>query len=894
MRTHVRCFLATAALLLAAAVPATAQEGVITGRVTNSETGRPLEAVQVSLIGSLGTDRVGGLTGADGVYRLRAPSGTYAVVAEYVGYASRRIDGVGIRAGETRTQDIQLDTRAFELNPIVITSGRREEKALESPSTIVTIGAERITEVAALSPIEHVKALPGVDVSQTGLTSSNVVTRGFNNVFSGSLLVITDNRYAHVPSLRFNAYNMIATTQSDVDRMEVLLGPAAALYGPNAANGVLHIITKSPIDHPGTTASLAAGERSVLHGQFRTAHRISERAGIKASAQYFRGNEWEYRDSVEVQAARQNPTDALIGNRDFDAERFGGELRFDWRPSADTELVINAGANTLGSSIELTGVGAGQASDWLYSYAQARVSKGRLFAQAFANVSDAGDTYLLRTGQPIIDKSQMFVAQVQHGLELGERQDFIYGIDFSRTIPKTEGTITGRNEDDDEIQEIGAYLHSKTALTDKLDLVAAVRVDDHNRLEDVNVSPRAALVFQPQENQSFRLSYNRAFSTPTTNNLFLDLRAARIPINAQVGYDIRTLGVFASGFTFEDTCQGGLQGHCMYSPFAPGQQLPANGLPLWNGLVQALVPAQLQAFLLNPGSQPGDPDIGSRFLRFNQESAALGQPFIPDEGPDAIAPITSTIHNTIEAGYQGILGGKLLLAGDVYTQRIRDFVGPLRVETPNVFYTPESVQAFVTKRLGPLIQAGAVTPAQAEAIIKGFASVPLGTVAPDQVDSSDLILTYRNFGDVDFWGADLSFQLLATEKVSFTGTYSHVSEDCFELEDVNGTCANATDVALNAPKNKGSLGARWDDKLLGLAVEGRARWTAGFPMNSGVYIGELDGFTVFDANVAYRLRTVPGATVSLTATNLFDAEHQQFIGAPAIGRLLLLRLSYTF
>src|SRR5690606_34235647 len=141
-----------------------------------------------------------------------------------------------------------------------------------------TLSRARIEERVALSPVEHVKALPGVDVAQTGLTQSNVVTRGFNNVFSGALLVMTDNRYASVPSLRFNAYNMIPTTPFDVERMEVLLGPAAALYGPNSASGVLHIITTSPIDDPGTKVAMSAGERGVLQTQLRTAHRFSEMA----------------------------------------------------------------------------------------------------------------------------------------------------------------------------------------------------------------------------------------------------------------------------------------------------------------------------------------------------------------------------------------------------------------------------------------------------------------------------------------------------------------------------------------------------------------------------------------------------------------------------------------
>lgn len=883
-----RVFLAVLATAVVAS-PLAAQQGTLVGTVVDRETGQPLATVEILIPSSDAPPR---LTDANGQFRVTLPPGTYSVVAQRLAYRQARLDGVEITAGGTTTVRIELESNVFTLNPFVVTGRRAEEKALESPNNVVTIGRERIQERAVLSPTEHVRALPGVDVSQTGLSQSNVVTRGFNNVFSGALLVMTDNRYASVPSLRFNAYNMIPTSQLDVERIEVLLGPAAALYGPNSADGVLHIITTSPLDTTGSAVSVAAGERSVLQTQFRSAHRLSETVGLKVSGQYFRGDDWEFVDPVEDSLSKLPGANDLIGARDNEAERFGGEVRLDVRPWSDGEFIVNAGVNQLASSIELTGLGAGQARDWRYSYLQGRARKGRLFGQLFYNTSDAGDTYLLRTGQSITDRSYMLVGQLQHGFEVGKNQDFIYGLDLQRTVPKTEGTITGRNEDDDQIDEVGGYAHSRTALSDKVDLVGALRIDYHNRLEDLVFSPRAAVLFKPDENQTFRVTFNRAFSTPTTNNLFLDLLAARIPVGP-TGYDIRTLGVPESGFTFDQSCQGGLQGYCMYSPFAPGQQLPANAAVLWDGLVQGFVPAELRPFLLGPGTQPGDPQLGSRFLRFSQEALT----FLPDDGPEPIERIKPTISNTFEVGYKGLLGSKLLVSADLYSTRLKDFVGPLRVETPSVFFTPESVQAYVLHRLGPLIQGGVVSQEQATQIIQGFAQVPVGTVSPDQLGTPELMLTYRNFGDVDLWGFDLAFQLLATDRLSFTGSYSHVSDECFRTGGGGasaGACDDPLDIALNAPTSKGSLGVRWDDKVRGLALEGRARFSGEFPMNSGVYTGRVDGYGVFDANAAYRLPQLPGATLSLTATNLFDNVHQEFVGAPALGRLLLVRLQYEF
>ncbi|UCC23929.1 MAG: TonB-dependent receptor, partial [Gemmatimonadales bacterium] len=268
--------------------------------------------------------------------------------------------------------------------------------------------------------------------------------------------------------------------------------------------------------------------------------------------------------------------------------------------------------------------------------------------------------------------------------------------------------------------------------------------------------------------------------------------------------------------------------------------------------------------------------------------------FLPDpDGPVPIQRIQPTTYNTFEVGYKGILGERLLVSVDLYTQQIRDFVGPLRTETPSVFYDPGSVQAFVLQRLTPLIQAGQVTQEQAVAIIAGMASIPLGTVSPDQDASSDILLAYRNFGDVDLWGADLSFQLLATDRLSFNGTYSRVSDECFDFND-DGSCSSSGDVALNAPKNKGSLGFRWEDVAAGFSFDARARYTEGFPMNSGVFIGDVDEYTAVDANVSYSLPWAPGATIGLTATNIFDDVHREFVGAPFVGRMLLARLQYAF
>ena len=890
------------AAVLAITAPASAQQATITGQVVDGSTMQALASAQVQVVGR--GSATGVLTDGQGNFSLNVSPGSYSIVVVSIGFETARVDGISVRAGGSERLNIQMLSTVLALNPLSITVSRgREERTMAAPAQVSVANIEIIEEIAATSPVDYVKAMPGVDAIQAGLNQSNTVARGFNNVFSGALLVLTDNRYARVPSLRLNAYNMIPTTPLDVERVEVVLGPAAALYGPNSANGVMHVITSSPVDRPGSSFSIAGGSRKVFHGVGRQAWRFSEKAGLKVSGQYFRGDDFRYFDPVE-DAAAEASTNPLVGARDYKSERYSGEVRMDFRPwGEEEEIVVTYGLNQLVHSIELTGIGAGQADNWKYQFGQVQMTKGRLFAQAFLNKSSAGESFLLRTGQPLIDNSRVFAAQVQYGLDVGDRIDVLTGIDFSKTTPITEGSITGSNEDMDETAEVGAYVHGRFDVTEKLDFVAALRGDDHEHLEDRVFSPRAALVFEPAGGHTFRATYNRAFSTPTTNNLFLDLIAGRVPITSTIGYDVRTFGVPESGLTWTNTCAGGVNNYCMYSPFAPGTQLPATGAALWDAVVVplALTDPTLLGTLPLLGLTPesfagiiGDPqpgELASNLLRFNSEDPSI--PFLPDPGVTPVGRIRPTITTTYELGYNGLIGDRLLVAVAGYRTKINDFVGPLNVETPSVFLNGTSVAQYLVTRLTGVGVPAAVASQIAGGIAPTAASIPLGTVSPDQMTGSDLILTYRNFGDVDFYGADVGFEFHPSDKVTMTGSYSLVSEDCHDFND-DGICTGSTDVALNAPKNKGSFGLRYDDKTVGTFAGGRVRYSNGFPMNSGVYVGEVETYTVLDLNFGYRVPGYRGFIVSLTLNNALNNLHQEFIGAPQIGRLGLLKLQYEF
>ena len=909
--------------------------------VTDARTGNRLNDVSITVTdedGAVGQS-VSNATGTLEISDLVA--GTYTITASSPGYADAITANVALAADESKTVELALSSEVIQLEQVSITASRRREKVLEAPASVALVGNSEIRDRVAPSVTEHLKSVRAVDVVTAGLGASYVVVRGFNNVFSGSLLSLVDNRIASVPSLRVNSYNFIPTTSEDIEQIEIVSGPGAALYGPNSANGVMHIITRSPFTSQGTTVSIGGGERGILMGSLRHAGVVNETTGYKFTGNYFRGNDWqEGRAKEDIEGE---------GGLIFDTYKASGEFRVDYSPNDDTTAIIASGF-TQATGIELTGIGAGQAQNWTYGYLQGRFIHKDLFAQAFWNRSNAGDSYVVRSGSPTIDNSDLYVGQIQHGYSFGEWQRFTYGMDVLLTRPDTEATINGINEEDDNINEIGAYLQSETKILSQLKFIAAGRVDDHNQLEDMVLSPRVALAYQPNDDHNLRVTYNRAFNTPRTSDLFLDILSVKDPFGLGANFqpalgfspniDIRAQGVRSeTGFTFNRSANGRPE---FRSPFSPLAKLPAETyIPLddpvftnvmWSvgrsavmsgvkpvfeagltaqGLPEPIVAALSDGFdTLIPQQVAGVTNV----LRSLDPEAG---DFVDVEDVNEVNPLKPTITQTYEVGYKGILMNKLAFSADVYNSRIKDFVGPLVVETPNVFLDSVTLGASLDKQITVALadpqnaalhqallafdapsQGGNGNGSPIDELVtlfvagtenNGPAFIPFGTVTPEQAaDPNAIMLTYRNYGNISLNGLDLNFTYYLNSSLSFGANYSFVSKDLFE--DVDGL----GDIALNAPKNKFGASVQYLNTDIGLSMGLRMRYVAGFPVRSGVYIGDLDYYYTFDLNAGYDLPIGPRPRISLTVQNLLNRQHQQFIGSPEIGRLSMVRLTQTF
>jgi outer membrane receptor for ferrienterochelin and colicins len=921
MKILIRSF-SLACIIAVSAVIAYAQ-GSLSGRITGPS-GQAVPGASIKVSVPNGSFTRGGYSDSRGRYAIKGlPDGDYAVTVTCVGYQKNVKEGVAISGASTH--DVSLIETAIDMDVTVVTASRVQQKASEAPASVTVVEPRAIREAPKATPVEHIRGLAGIDYSQTGIAQQNVSVRGFNNVFSGSLLTLTDYRPAGVPSLRVNVGYFIPASNEDIERMELVRGPASALYGPNASQGVLNIITRSPFASQGTTVFLAGGERGLINAGLRHAGTVGESFGYKITGQYFKADDWAFVDPVE-EASRSailsrdtlnqiNPDTLKIGNRrNSPHERFNVDAGAYYMLGDNTMIQINGGISQAVNTIEMTGLGAALGSDWRYTYVNAQMTSGDLFVQAFTNMSDAGNTYFLRTGNPIVDRSTLVGGRVQHAYNVNDDIRLTYGADLFSTNPVTDSTINGRNEENDNYTEIGGYLQADWKITSDLSALAALRVDQHSVIGEMVMSPRLALMYKLDENSSVRATFNTAFSNPGTNDLFLDLLSVRDAfglsrVNPAWGVGVWGASGGANGYTFNRS--GGTLNFISQFDGTRGNWIGLNNAGsggVWQTVTQIILP-QLEAAapdnlkpLLRPflTAIPAPANLKGNLATLNPTNRL----FIPTAESSVldVDKLRQTSTQTIEVGYQGKLTDKLRVSVDVYQSTVTDFISPLKVVTPNVFLDGSTVTAYLKPLLKGALLGQGIPEAQAEAIATqysgliggAYAQVPVGTASPNETPhKGDILLAYRNYGQLSYYGSDVAFTYELSPEWSVSGSATWMSQNVFTGADLNDADSTA-EIALNAPQYKSALGIMHRNADLGLNIGLQWRWVDGFRMNSGVYVGDVNAYHMLDLMAQYAVPGVDGLSLNVSATNLLDHQVQQFIGAAAIGRLIQGRLTYTF
>ena len=658
----------------------------ISGSVGDSETMSGIPGVNVIIDGT----NIGTVTDFDGNFSLNTSRDLpLTIVISYVGYSAERVEVT------SANQDISVMLSAGQnLEEVVISASRRAQKVTEAPASVSVISTRQIeNSPQASEPTRLLVSVPGVQIQQQTANTLNLEMRAGSGTFGTSTFVMQDNRFLITPSAGTFFSFQQSLSNLDLASVEVVRGAAGVLYGPGVTSGVVHFRTKSPIDYPGNSASLWAGELNTLGSEFRIARSNNDKTfGWKINARVNSGDDFTYDDESKLNAAgitvnriirqpvitnkavdpllsqngpilldRTGDENAIIG--DYSNISFNTTL--EWRPS-DTSNYQVSGGITNGGGLFFQDLGIGYADGTSY-WGQAQATLGNWYGQISVDYNDGGQednpTFLYGTGLRQVAKRRSLEAQLQYNFDMPWLFDseWTVGWDYRDTMSDSEYTLFGRNDDDDQYTINGIYGQGTLKFSDKVDLVIAGRYDQMNFISVGEFAPRAALVYKPTEKTTWRLSYNKALSGPSALQQYIDF-----PVNVVAPgiLDVWLHGQ-AKSHTFGNTID------LAAVPFDIPISAAGGGLPLaipygavasaaWAGLF-AQAPS-LQPLLTPWIAQYAGPGGGSGTL----QAYDLFEPSRTTGNRATRKARFSSVEN-FEIGVTSVIGDKLKISADLYS-----------------------------------------------------------------------------------------------------------------------------------------------------------------------------------------------------------------------------------
>lgn len=417
--------------------------------------------------------------------------------------------GIVQAADEFEIASADLNALSLEsLGEIVTSVSKKPEDSFRSAAAIYVITNQDIKHSGATHIAEALRGVPGLEVARVDANNWAITSRGFNSVFSNKLLVLVDGRTIYTPMFSGVYWNVQNMPLDDVERIEVIRGPGASLWGANAVNGIINIITKSAKDTQGSMATTLFGNED---------HNVTDiRYGGKAGTDtYYRVyGHYENRDSTDTEQG-------IDGNNDWNNVKTG--FRADWKNSdtenftlqgdaytADIDLDLEVpsftsptGYNAYGDKIHARGYNV--LGRWEQKHSTTLDSK----IQAYVD-------YQSHKYSSLEQEIYTFDVDYQTAWKTSDRNDIVWG-----TAARLIQSDLGDSFDIVEAKDIttshilSAFLQDQYALMpNELYLTLGSKLE-HNNFTGIEIEPSARLAWYPSDNQTVWGAVSRAVRMPS-------------------------------------------------------------------------------------------------------------------------------------------------------------------------------------------------------------------------------------------------------------------------------------------------------------------------------------------------------------------------------------------
>jgi iron complex outermembrane receptor protein len=415
---------------------------------------------------------------------------------------------------------------------VVVTASKIEQLLVNAPATVSVVTSDVIQSSPATNYAELLRSVPGMNITQTSARDFNINMRGATSTLATSQLALIDGRSLYLDFFGFVAWDFLPVNPSEVRQIEVIRGPASAVWGANALSGVVNFITKTPREMAGSSFTMGVGTFG---------REVKDNGAGNGSLWYFNGthaaavnDRWSYKLSAGAlgQDALPRPVGTIANAQNTAYPPFANsgtrQPKFDTRvdyeaPEGAYRLSFSGGfAGTEG--IIHTGIGPFDMDrGTVLGYGSARWTKGAQKLNLFTNILNGDANALLSVGadgQPILFEFNTRTFDVEYGNvnAIGTRNVLSYGGNLRYNTFDLSLAPRG-----DDRSEGGVYVQDEIFFNNYLRWVVGARLDKFSVLDDPNFSPRTALIIKPAPDHSVRLSFNRAFRAPSLINNFLEV-----------------------------------------------------------------------------------------------------------------------------------------------------------------------------------------------------------------------------------------------------------------------------------------------------------------------------------------------------------------------------------
>ena len=440
------------------------------------------------------------------------------------------------------------DPQRVEGETVVVTASRAEEKLVDAPSTMSVITASQIEIAPSQNFGELLRTVPGVNITQVSARDINVTSRGSTGTLATGQLALLDGRSLYQDFFGFVMWDLLPVNLDEVKQIEVIRGPASAVWGANALHGVVNVITKSPREMQGTSAVLGfgafgrtededSGALWYLNGTHAAA--INDRWAYKLSAGAYSQDALSRPTGVipceipEVCAGTKTSYPGFV-NEGSTQPKFDARVDYDYEDGR--KLVFSGGFSGTDGMMH-SGIGPFDIDTGTFmAYGKATYSDGGLRVSAFTNALRGDATNLLSISPITFQPVTFDFTSTTYDIEASNLQTFAgrHVVSYGGNVRLNFFDLSIAPTSDDR-KEFGIFAQDEIFLTDMFRWVVGARVDRFDFIDDLVFSPRTTFMIKPEENQTIRVSYNRAYRSPSVINNHLNLVIAQ-PI------DIRLLG----------------------------------------------------------------------------------------------------------------------------------------------------------------------------------------------------------------------------------------------------------------------------------------------------------------------------------------------------------------